>query len=130
MNDENSREVYRQRYETFRHFDKLRWQMFQLLAAVASTSALVLRVSDGDIQWWFYLLLGVSLGLIALASDRISSGIRANNKVLARTAKLVGDDGIPEMVLFWKSLSHWIWKLVWLAGGLLILKSLFLYWRS
>jgi hypothetical protein len=124
---ENNREIYRQRYETFRHLDKLRWQMFQLLAAIASTSALVLRVSEYNVDWWFFLLLGISLVVIAISSDRISSGIRKNNIFLREAAQRVGDQGIPDISSHWRSLTHWIWKMVWLIGFLLIIHSILEY---
>ena len=74
MTDENI-EIYRQRFETFRHFDKLRWQMMQILVAVASATALLLRSTAGTIEWWFYYLLGASLLFIAFVMIRIGNGI-------------------------------------------------------
>ena len=59
MGEENI-EIYRQRYETFRHFDKLRWQMLQILVAVASATALLLRSTTDPIEWWFFCLLGAA----------------------------------------------------------------------
>ena len=49
MTDENL-EIYRQRYETYRHFDKLRWQMLQILVAIASATALLLRYTTGTLE--------------------------------------------------------------------------------
>ena len=36
MAEQENIEIYRQRYETFRHLDKLRWQMLQILVAIGS----------------------------------------------------------------------------------------------
>lgn len=52
--------------------------MLQLLIAVASATALVLRSTSGDLEWWFYALLGAALATLAFVMLRIGGGIRAN----------------------------------------------------
>ena len=54
-------EVYKQRYETYRHLDKLRWQMLQIAVAVG---LLVLAFGKGDSigpDWWTLAVVGVLL---------------------------------------------------------------------
>ena len=119
MIDENL-EIYRQRYETYRHFDKLRWQMLQILVAIASATALLLRYTTGALEWWFFCLLGASLLIIGFVMMRISDGIRANNKVLKKAAEAIGDNGIPAMLNPWKSVAHWISVLVVVLGASLL----------
>ena len=115
-----STDIYNQRYETFRHLDKLRWQMMQLLIAVASATALVLRSTSGEIEWWFYLLLGTALVTLAFVMLRIGSGIRNNAKALKEAAEAIGDNGMPDVANEWKSVAHWIAVLVMVLGAFLI----------
>ncbi len=118
MTDDNV-EIYRQRYETFRHFDKLRWQMLQILVAVASATALLLRSSTGTIEWWFFCLLGASLLIIGFVMIRIGHGINANASVLKKAADAIGDDGVPVTLNQWKSVAHWIAVSVMVVGAFL-----------
>lgn len=125
MPDENL-EIYRQRYETFRHFDKLRWQMLQILVAIASATALLLRYTTGTLEWWFFCLLGISLLIIGFVMIRIGDGIRANNKVLKKVAEAIDDNGIPIVSNPWKSIAHWISVLVMALGALLFGTSIWM----
>ena len=119
-------EVYRQRYETFRHFDKLRWQMLQLLVAVASATAVVLRSTEGAVEWWFFSLLGFALLLISFVMFKISAGIRRNSEVLRHAAETVGDRRIPDVSNPWRSVAHWLALAVCVVGGALLISSIFL----
>ena len=125
MTDKNL-EIYRQRYETYRHFDKLRWQMLQILVAIASATALLLRYTTGTLEWWFFCLLGASLLIIGFVMIRIGDGIRANNKVLKKVAKAIGDNRIPTVSNPWKSVAHWISVLVMVLGTFLLGKSIWM----
>ena len=115
-----SADIYIQRYETFRHLDKLRWQMLQLLIAIASATALVLRSTTGEIEWWFYFLLGMSLMTLSFVMLRIGSGIRKNAIQLKAAAEAIGDRGMPDVSNEWMSVAHWIAVLVMGLGALLI----------
>ena len=119
MTDENL-EIYRQRYETFRHLDKLRWQMLQILVAIASATALLLRYTTGNIEWWFFYLLGASLIIVGFVMIRIGDGIRANAIVLKKAAEAIGDNGIPLISSRWKSVAHWISVSVMVLGAFLL----------
>ncbi|WP_217354183.1 hypothetical protein [Ruegeria arenilitoris] len=113
-------DIYNQRYETFRHLDKLRWQMLQLLIAIASATALVLRSTTGEIEWWFYFLLGASLMTLSFVMLRIGSGIRKNAVELKTAADAIGDHGMPDVSNEWKSIAHWIAVLVMGLGAFLV----------
>ena len=115
-------EIYAQRYETFRHLDKLRWQMLQLLIAVASATALVLRSTAGPVEWWFFALLGFALVAIAFVMIRVGEAIRRNTTVLKSAAEAIGDDDIPDTSNKWKSIAHWLAVFVLILGaGLLVM---------
>ena len=45
-------EVYKQRYETFRHLDRLRWQMLQISVAVAPLIIAFGARTDAGPVWW------------------------------------------------------------------------------
>lgn len=115
MTDRNV-EIYSQRYETFRHLDKLRWQMLQILIAVASATALLLRYSSNPVEWWFFCLLGVALIVVGVAMYRIGQGIQANNLALKKAAKAIGDEDIPDISNFRRSVAQWIALLVGISG--------------
>jgi len=108
MTDNEAVEVYRQRYETFRHLDKLRWQMLQILVAIGTATTLILRSTSGPLAWWFFVLLGGALLVLAFAMHKINQGIRGNGKVLQKTGKVVGDDAIPDVSNPWRSVAHWL----------------------
>lgn len=90
MSDQDA-EIYRQRYETFRHLDRLRWQMAQLLVAVLSAAALIFRTSPDGVGGSFWAFLGLAFLTIAVVMDRISQGIARNGGVLRSVGERVGD---------------------------------------
>ena len=123
-------EIYTQRYETFRHLDKLRWQMLQLLVAVASATALVLRSTTGPMEWWFFAPLGFALLMIAFVMLRVGEAIRRNTEVLAQAAEAVGDHSIPDTSDKWKSVAYWLAIFVIFLGVGLLLYSAHLIQNS
>lgn len=121
--DDGNIEVYRQRYETWRHLDKLRWQMLQLLVAIGSASAIVIRVAPNAVSGWFWILTGAAVLAIALILGRISEGIRANGSVLKKAGEIVGDTDLPDTSDMNKSLTHWLSLIIGGVGLLLIGKG-------
>lgn len=119
-------EIYRQRYETFRHLDRIRWQMLQLLVAVASATALVLRSTHGNIDSWFYCLLGVALVVISFVMFRVAAGIRRNSQILKKVAEKLGDNGIPDVSNPWRSFAHWLALSICVTGALLIVAPVYI----
>ncbi|MCY4259010.1 MAG: hypothetical protein OXC91_01940 [Rhodobacteraceae bacterium] len=116
MTGDRDMEIYRQRYETFRHLDRLRWQMLQLLIALISGTALVLKATTGPIGCGVFSLLGIALVLVAFVMHRISSGLRKNGRVLQQIGRALGDHEIPDISNPWHSIAHWLMLLVGLAG--------------
>lgn len=116
MSDPNQLEVYKQRYETYRHLDKLRWQLLTVLGSIFSAAAIVLRATSGPTEWWFSLALGVSLLFIAWLIFRINTGIIQNQKVLRKAGQAIGDDAIPDVSNRWLAASHWLVMVSGLSG--------------
>ena len=61
-------EIYKQRYETYRHFDKLRWQMLQIAVGAGSV---VLAFGGGFKRT---RLVGISSRWLALGDLRVRHG--------------------------------------------------------
>ena len=101
-------EIYRQRYETFRHLDRLRWQMLQIAVGVGSLGILAFARSGREPDWWVFAAVGPMLAMFGVAMLRIGRGINMNNQVLRKAAVTLGDDDIPLYSKWWRSVSSWI----------------------
>ena len=121
MSAEDDKEIYRQRYETFRHFDRMRFQLLQILVAVGAAAALFFRFQTTPAEWWAFTLIGLMLLLIGNAMSKVSNGLWRNNEVLHDIAVKIGDNGIPKSVSKQKSVSYWISLFVQTLGGLSLL---------
>lgn len=119
-------EIYRQRYEVWRHLDKLRVQMIQILIAIGSGAALTIRLYPETAGAWFWVLIGGSVLAISIVMSRVSEGVRANNVVLKAAGEKIGDTGIPDNSDLNKSAVHWLTLVICLIGILLIVKGVFL----
>ncbi len=117
-------EIYRQRYETFRHLDKLRWQMLQIAVAAGSVVLAFSRDGSSSPGWWALLATGIILLILAFAMVRIIHGIIKNGEVLHSIGNLIGDKSIPKPSWSWKSSSFWIVTIMAVVGVILIVFSL------
>ena len=119
-------EIYKQRYDTYRHLDRLRWQIFQI-AVGAGTLTLAFARGAGEPDWWVLMIVGFMLCIFGLVMLRIGHGIKKNGEVLRKIGCDLGDDCIPQVKNWWKSVSQWIaviliaagvlcWLLVWISG--------------
>jgi len=118
MENQKEIEIYRQRFETFRHLDRLRWQMLQILIGIGSVSALVGRASTEPAKWWFFAVIGIALLLLAFIMSKINNGIRMNSVALKTAATKIDDFPIPDVSRKWKTSSHWIAVIVFVSGAL------------
>jgi hypothetical protein len=118
-------EIYKERYETYRHLDKLRWQMLQI--AVAAGSA-VFAFGDGDSspRWWTWLLVGLVFSILGAAMLRIGHGIKANSKMLCEAGKAIGDPDVPIPAENLHSVSFWIAMSLTLSGVVCVLTALYI----
>lgn len=100
-------EIYKQRYETFRHLDKLFWQMLQIAAAATSV---VLAFGNKDLnnpEWWIIIAVGAILTVLGIAMLKIDHGKRGNGRVLNWVGNKIGDTKIPGQRSKWCSASYW-----------------------
>ena len=109
-------EIYRQRYETFRHLDKLRWQMLQIAVAAGSLSLALGRGTEAKPQGWVFVIVGLVLLVLGLAMERIRYGISMNNIVLKVAAAAIGDHAIPPPSTGLSSYSAWVAYIVVAMG--------------
>ena len=72
MADQNDLEIYKQRYETYRHLDRLRWLMFLAAVAVAALFLLLDGARFGSVGW---LVLGGLL--LSLGAAKLRIGLQA-----------------------------------------------------
>ena len=113
-------EIYRQRYETYRHLDRLRWQMLPI-AGGAGAAILAFARYRSEPEWWVFLGVGLLLTISGVAMLRIGQGINKNGEVLRKVAAVIGDDDIPSVGKWYKSVAFWIsWTMVVLGAGCLL----------
>lgn len=106
MADEKALEIYRQRYATFRHLDRLRWQLLQILG-VGSIAFIINANGNGSISSLWWALLGWMFIIFGVVMERIRKGLNDNNEVLRDVAIHIGDKGIP-VAKPWRQTSYCI----------------------
>ena len=111
LSEENDIEIYKQRYETWRHLDKIRWQIIQFYIAILTGIVLLYQYDSTPKPAWIIPAIGIVIMSTSLALFKVNSGIRANGKVLHEIGNKVGDIGIPDVSNSSQSIGHWI------AGG-------------
>ncbi|WP_147372704.1 hypothetical protein [Henriciella mobilis] len=109
-------EIYRQRYEAFRHLDKLRWQMFQI-AVAGGPAVLAFGLSEGGAPNSLVMTVsGVLVATFAVVMLRIGQGIFANGKALKSVGDRIGDRDIPSPSKWYSSVSSWIAITLFVVG--------------
>ena len=116
VTDDKILEIYKQRYATFRHLDRLRWQLLQISVGVISLALVFTANSSVSPAWWALSGLGVMFIIFGLVMERIRLGLNKNNEVLRNVAIQIGDKDIPTISEPWRSIACWIaW--IWIIGG-------------
>jgi uncharacterized membrane protein HdeD (DUF308 family) len=121
--------IYQQRYETFRHLDRLRWQMLQIGVAAGTILAAVAGGANIQSRWWIWLVIGLVLLLNGLAMEQIGNGIRKNSDVLLEAASAIGDTGIPKPSPWYSSRAFWIAGTMILSGLVGLIRAAFLIFQ-
>ena len=127
MSSAEDLEIYRQRYETFRHLDKLRWQMLQISIAAASIILAFGLNGTSRLEWWVLLVVGILLIVFGLVMERIHHGIRKNAEVLREFGLAIGDKSIPDVAHWWTSASFMVALLQIVLGSTCIYFAAYLY---
>ena len=121
MGEKSKKEIiYIQRYETFRHLDRLRWLMFQIAIATSGAIIAVFR-NFGKLYYFPLLSIGSILLLTGISMRRINLGIVKNGEFLHKIGKEVGDSEIPLPQFNVKSIAWWISWLMIIVGIVLII---------
>lgn len=105
-------EIYRQRYETYRHLDKLRWQMLQISVAVAPLVLAFSVRNDQPPPVWSWIAIGIFLLITGWVMERMRTGLNNNSAVLRKYSEILGDADQPTLNE-WKTSSAF-----WTAFGL------------
>jgi hypothetical protein len=114
-------EIYRQRYEAFRHLDKLRWQMFQLAVAGGPAVLAFGFTSNGGSNSLAMIVSGILVAVFAIVMLRIGHGISANGAALSEVGIRIGDHNIPKSSNWYSSVSAWIALVLLTVGVSLVL---------
>lgn len=109
-------EIYRQRYETFRHLDRMRWAGLQYVIGVMAATAVVAQSTSGTLPSGVLALVGIALALLSLFMFKVTDGLIENQKVLSKAAKEIGDASIPDVSNRFGALSFWIPLLILVCG--------------
>jgi len=88
---EDYKTIYEQRYETYRHLDKLRWFIFQI--AISVIAGILVLKNPGQENNIF--AIGLVLFSSGILMAKINYGIDKNNIVLQDVGEKIGDDSIP-----------------------------------
>jgi len=102
------KEVYQQRYETYRHLDGLRWHMMQIGVAAASIVFAFSSEKGSAPDWWSWVGVGVVLIFSATAMLKIGSGISANAEMLKIAGEKLGDTHLTGRSKKRTSIAFWI----------------------
>ena len=124
MVDNNVLEIYRQRYATFRHLDRLRWQLLQISVGVGSLALVFTTNGSVSPAWWTIFSLGWMFIIFGSVMERIRKGLNKNNEILRDVAIQIGDKGIPVASKPWKSIAGLIAWILIIVGIMCIILSI------
>jgi hypothetical protein len=121
--------IYQQKYEIFRHFDKLRWQTPGIAFAIATgVVAISIRKETPQVVMEYLLaIMGFGAIMCAYTMRRIGIQIEFNRTVLDMVARRIGDRGIPSGPP--RRGATGVFQIsLWVAGVVSILLSIGLPW--
>lgn len=122
-------EIYKQRYDTYRHLDRLRWQIFQIAVGAGTLTLAFARGTDKP-EWWVLMIVGFMLCIFGKVMLRIGHGINKNGEVLHRIGNEIGDNFVPVTKKWWKSDSQRIAVVLIVSGGICLLLASYNLWRT
>lgn len=127
--NQNNREIYRQKYENFRHFDKLRWQMPGIALAIGA-GVVAVAVRQGTPPPYvpvILVLMGLGTSVCAYAMHRIRFRLEENREALRKVGLQIGDTHVhgPEARSATRALELFLWCVAICAG----LAAIAIIWR-
>lgn len=123
---EDQLELYRQRYETWRHLDSQRYRTVQISASFVGAAAAVIVSANDVISWWILLALSILLILESRILTRINDAIHKNGDALREYGVAIGDKHLPDTSQRSNSIFYYLEWLLLSAGILFALVSAFL----
>ena len=117
-------EVYRQKYEVFRHFDSLRWQIPTFTLGAGSLLLALAVGKDKQPAWWSFFVFGLLCLFSSFAVFRVRKGIEKNHDALDAAAKYIGDTTIPTPpkhgATWWLSVMLMLFGLALILAGIVL----------
>ncbi|NKB26396.1 MAG: hypothetical protein GKR99_02070 [Rhodobacteraceae bacterium] len=95
--EEGKLERYRQRYETWRHLDKIRYQIIQASIALLAAGAVVINFSDNSLPFWFFLIVGLAAMMFWKVLYKVNDAIIGNGQALRDYGAAIGDEDLPDV---------------------------------
>jgi uncharacterized membrane protein len=120
-------EIYKERYETWRHLDRTRYQIIQL--TIALCAAALVGFENGYLISgpWISGSAGIILGILWQVLAKVNSAIQKNGEALRIYGLAVGDDQIPDVSKKDFSIFFWIESLFAVFGFVLVLLAVYQY---
>ena len=116
-------EIYRQKYEVYRHLDKLRWNV-PTISLAAGTVLLTFSGENDSPKWWAFVVFGILLLFSSYAVFRMRKGIAKNHQTLVEFASILGDNSISELkkrggATWWLAIVMFVGGLAAIIGGIM-----------
>lgn len=105
---EESLELYRQRYETWRHLDRLRYSTIQITVGGAGAVIAALEILQSKPAIWIWFAFAIFLFVQWKSLGKINDAIIANGAALSEYGRQIGDDKIPNTSERIKSVFYYV----------------------
>jgi len=131
METKRKTEAYSERYATWRHLDRIRYQIIQLAIAFIGAVALIADFDGGLLPAWISLLVGVVYFALWGILAKVNSAIRGNSEALREFGKTVGDDKLPDVskkdrsVFYYVEIGFFVLGLTFVLAAFLMVTGVF-----
>jgi hypothetical protein len=120
-------EVYRQKYENFRHLDNLRWGTLTIaVAALGATLAYMAEKPGTTATGLLFLVLWMFESFCWWFLYRVTVNHRKNHFALVKAGSLIGDKSIPPQTEYLSSAAFWAMALL---GAVAAVAATFAVWN-
>ncbi len=97
--------------------------MVQILVAIGSAAGIAIRVSETELDSWFWAIIGCAIIYIAISLSKISDAIRANAIPLKEAGAAIGDQSLPDVSNPQRSVMHWLTIFTFAIGILFLIRG-------